>query len=97
MHASVANRDDHLQRRVIKNGQIYSTGDINWETNTWTSRATYSASDPRKLSDVSAIASIAVGSLVEGQGVGREVYVTSVNTQAKQLTLSEDLFDADGT
>ena len=97
VHASVANRDDHLQRRVIKNGQIYSTGDINWETDTWTSRATYSASDPRKLSDVSAIASIAVGSLVEGQGVGREVYVTSVNTQAKQLTLSEDLFDADGT
>ncbi len=97
VHASVANRDDHLQRRVIKNGQIYSTGDINWETDTWTSRATYSASDPRKLSDVSAIASIAVGSLVECQGVGREVYVTSVNTQAKQLTLSEDLFDADGT
>lgn len=38
-----------------------------------------------------------VGSLVEGGGVGREVYVSSVNVGAKIVYLSVPLYDAEGT
>ncbi len=40
-----------------------------------TAQASYSANDPRKLTNVANIANIPVGALVEGKGVGREIYV----------------------
>ena len=43
------------------------------------------------------IANIPVGALVEGLGVGREIYVRAKNVSAQELTLSGALFDADGT
>ena len=43
------------------------------------------------------IANIAVGSLVEGTGVGREVYVKEVNVGSQSLTLSQPLYGAAGT
>ena len=40
---------------------------------------------------------IQVGSLVEGVGVGREVYVRAVDLSAQQVTLSQPLYAAEGT
>ncbi|MFP4043102.1 MAG: right-handed parallel beta-helix repeat-containing protein [Rhodosalinus sp.] len=97
MAAAVPNRSSFAQRRVIRNGQIYAEGDTVWEPEVVTSQATYSASAPRRLSNVTNIANIPVGALVEGAGVGREIYVRSKNVAAGDLTLSEPLYDAEGT
>lgn len=43
------------------------------------------------------VANIPVGALVEGHGVGRKIYVKLKNVAAQEVTLSEALFDADGT
>ncbi|MDA8648025.1 hypothetical protein N9L40_03770 [Rhodobacteraceae bacterium] len=42
-------------------------------------------------------ANIQAGSLVEGNGVGREIYVTSVDINTGEATLSEALYDAEVT
>ena len=62
-----------------------------------TSSATYSPSNNQRLTGVTNIENVQVGSLVEGVGVGREVYVRSKNVAAQEITLSSALFDADGT
>ena len=59
--------------------------------------ATYDQSTPKVLKNVVDVANIPVGALVEGHGVGREIYVKSKNVAAQEVTLSEALFDADGT
>lgn len=97
VHATMATANDFLQRRVVRNGKIYVAGDEAWENDVVQSRATYSLAFQSKLTAVSKISSIRVGSLVEGQGVGREVYVTSVNISRKEITLSAPLHDAEGT
>ena len=84
-------------RRVIRNGQIQPVAGPNWDTETVTSTATYNAGSPNTLSNVVNIANIAVGSLVTGSGVGREIYVTSRNVGAQTLQLSAQLHDAQGT
>ncbi|MEJ6397518.1 glycosyl hydrolase family 28-related protein [Yoonia sp. 208BN28-4] len=84
-------------RRVIRNGQIRAVDGPAWNTTQVTSQGTYSASQSTRLSNVSNIANIPVGALVEGAGVGREVYVTAVNVGQQRLTLSQPLFDAVGT
>ena len=43
------------------------------------------------------VANIQVGSLVTGNGVGREVYVREVNVGQAKVTLSQELFGAAGT
>lgn len=96
MQAAVANRTEYAQRRVIRNGQFYAQGDTAWENEVVNSVATYDQNAPKVLKDVVNIANIPVGSLVEGHGVGREVYVKSKNVAAQELTLSEALFDAHG-
>jgi hypothetical protein len=96
MQAAVPNRDTFATRRMIRNGQLEAQGD-NWETLFTTSQATYSASDARKLTNVSNIANIEVGSLVKGNGVGREIYVRSKNVGAQELELNAPLYDAEGT
>lgn len=69
----------------------------NWNTETFTSQAFYNTCKPFELSNVSNVANIPVGSLVEGSGVGREVYVRSKNVGAQTITLSLPLHDAAGT
>ncbi len=96
MQAAVPNRTDFATRRVIRNGQIEAIGD-NWSTEVAFSQATYSASNSRKLTNVTNVANIPVGSLVEGTGVGREIYVRSKNVGAQELELNAPLFDAEGT
>ena len=97
MQAAVNNRDTYAQRRVIRNGQFYVNGDTAWEPDVVTSVATYSVNSPKTLSNVTNVANIQVGSLVEGNGVGREVYVRSKNEATQELELSQPFFDGDGT
>ncbi|WP_146346012.1 glycosyl hydrolase family 28-related protein [Phaeobacter marinintestinus] len=97
MQAAVPNKTSYATRRVIRNGQLEASESSAWDTDVFTSQATYSTSDSRKLSNVSNAANIPVGCLVEGNGVGREVYVRSVNAGAQEITLSAPLYDAAGT
>lgn len=97
MAAAVPNKSSYSTRRIIRNGQLEAASSSAWDTQVVTSQATYSASDARKLTNVAKIANIAVGSLVEGAGVGREIYVTSKNNGAGEITLSGGLYDAEGT
>jgi hypothetical protein len=97
MQAAVNNKTTYAQRRVIRNGQIAVIPGAAWDTDVTTSQATYSASNPLQLTNVVNVATIAVGSLIEGNGVGREVYVRSVNLSTQEITLSQPLFDAAGT
>lgn len=97
MQAAVPNRSSYSTRRLIRNGQFAAASNSAWDTTTVTSQATYDPSDPHRLTNVSNIANIPVGALVEGNGVGREVYVRSKNTGAGEITLSAQIYDADGT
>jgi hypothetical protein len=96
MQAAVPNRTSFATRRVIRNGQLEALGE-DWNEQVATSQATYSASDPRKLTNVGNVANIPVGALVEGNGVGREIYVRSKNVGAQQIELNAPLYDAEGT
>ncbi|MEX5729893.1 hypothetical protein Ga0609869_003246 [Rhodovulum iodosum] len=97
IQAAVANKDTFSQRRVIRNGQFRADAGSAWDTEIVASQASYSTSNPTELTAVDNIASIPVGALVEGLGVGREVYVRAKNTGAGTLTLSQPLFAAAGT
>lgn len=93
----VPDKDTFAIRRVLRNGKIEAKDSTAWDTKVATSQASYSKGSPLKLSNVTNIANIPVGSLVVGSGVGREVYVQAKNTSAGSLTLSAPLFDAVGT
>ena len=97
MQAAVNNKTVFNSRRVVQNGQIQANANVAWNTDQVVAQATYSTSDPKSLSSVANIANIAVGSLVEGTGVGREVYVKDVNVGSQSLTLSQPLYGAAGT
>ncbi|NAZ37489.1 glycosyl hydrolase family 28-related protein [Rubellimicrobium sp. CFH 75288] len=86
-------------RRVLRNGQfqVADGAASAFEDSVVTAQATYSRSNPRQLTGVANAASIPVGSLVTGNGVGREVYVRAVDAAAGRVTLSAELFDAVGT
>ena len=78
-------------RRVIRNGQINCIAGPNWDEESHNSLASYSASNPGQLTNVANVANIVVGSLVQGAGVGREVYVTGKNVGAGTVELSRSL------
>jgi len=96
LQAAVPNRTSFATRRVIRNGQLEATTNGDWETSVATSQATYSTSDSKALTNVTNIANIEPGSIVEGVGVGRAIYVRSVNVSNKEITLSQPLYDAEG-
>ena len=59
--------------------------------------ASYAVASPLTLTGVANAAAIAVGSLVTGNGVGREVYVRGGERRRQQtMTLSAELYDAAG-
>jgi hypothetical protein len=93
LQAAVENKTVYEVRRIIRNGQFNAETSTDWDTDVATSTATYSSSNSDELTNVSNIANIQPGSLVTGNGVGREVYVTSVNVGAQTLELSQPLFD----
>ncbi|MDJ0640274.1 MAG: glycosyl hydrolase family 28-related protein [Paracoccaceae bacterium] len=81
-------------RRVVRNGQFNVVPGSAWDEDAQTSTASYDTGTPDQLTNVVNIANIAPGSLVEGTGVAREVYVTAVNVGAGSLTLSQPLHAA---
>jgi pectate lyase-like protein len=95
--AAIPNKSSYATRRVIRNGQIEASGTSAWETEVVSSQATYDPGDSHTLSNVSNIANVPVGALIEGNGVGREIYVRSKNVGAGEITLNAPLFDAEGT
>ncbi|MDX8347081.1 glycosyl hydrolase family 28-related protein [Cognatiyoonia sp. IB215446] len=97
MQACDPSRDRFETRRVIRNGHFQPEEGAAWDTDVVTSQATYSTSDDNRLTNVVNVASIAIGSLVEGNGVGREVYVEDIDVSAQTVRLSRPLFDAAGT
>ena len=97
MQAAVPNRTSFSTRRVIRNGQFEAEGSAPWATQVVTSQASYTPSNPRMLTNVVNVANIPVGALVQGAGVGREVYVRSRNVGQQTVTLNAPLFDAAGT
>ena len=97
MQACDPSRSVFAIRRVIRNGQFQPISGPAWDDTVVTSQATYATSDPTRLSNVVNVANIAPGSLVEGTGVGREIYVTDVNVAQQRITLSAPLYDAAGT
>lgn len=84
-------------RRVLSHGVLTIAPGSAWTTQTATSVATYSTSNPKTLTGVVNVASIPVGSKVSGTGVGREVYVASRNIGAGTLTLSQPLWGGSAT
>jgi len=97
MQAAVANRTTYKIRRIIRNGQFSAVSGPAWDTETYTSQATYDPNDAKLLTNVANVANIPVGSLIEGNGVGREVYVFRKNVGQQTITLSAPLYDAAGT
>tara|TARA_R110002074_G_scaffold46572_2_gene120035 strand:- start:71 stop:2359 length:2289 start_codon:yes stop_codon:yes gene_type:complete len=97
MQAAVPDRNSFATRRVIRNGQLEAGPSTAWDTVVATSQATYSPSNSNRLTAVSNVANVPVGALVEGTGVGREVYVLSKDVATQQVTLNAPLFDAAGT
>lgn len=97
MSAAVPDVSSFTSRRVIRNGQLDAISDPAWDAGTTSSSGSYATSQPYLLSNVTNVANIEVGSLMTGNGVGREVYVTSKNVGAQTLTLSQQLYDAVGT
>ncbi|GAA3867532.1 right-handed parallel beta-helix repeat-containing protein [Celeribacter arenosi] len=95
--AAVGNQSSFEIRRLIHNGQINVQASSAWDSDVVTSAGAYSVANPRQLTNVANVANVAVGSLVTGQGVGREVYVEAVNVGAQTVTLSQPLFAAPGS
>ncbi len=92
MAAAVANKDTFEVRRVLRNGQFNLVSSSNWNDQVATSSGQYNANNPLKLTNVANVANIEVGSIVTGNGVGREVYVKEKNVGAGELTLSQPLW-----
>ncbi|MGI1662510.1 glycosyl hydrolase family 28-related protein [Palleronia sp. KMU-117] len=92
MQAAVATEDIYEIRRVIRNGQFNCLPGAGWDTEVHASQASYSTADPLRLTAVANVANIPVGALVEGPGVGREVYVRSKDIAAGTIDLSQQLF-----
>ena len=97
MQAADPSRTVFATRRVIRNGQFSPVAGPAWDTDVVTSSGTYSTGSAKVLTNVANVANVPVGALVEGAGVGREVYVTAKNVGAQTVTLSQPLFDAAGT
>lgn len=94
VHAAVGNRDTFANRRVLRNGQLEAVSSSAWNTTAVSSTASYSSSNSKELTSVTSISSVKIGSLVVGNGVGREVYVTDKDVGAGKITLSQPLHSA---
>ncbi len=94
VQAVVGNKTTFGNRRALRNGQIEADTSSGWAQDTQSSSASYDTSDPFLLTNVTNIASIPVGALVTGSGVGREVYVRDKDDIAQEITLSQPLHSA---
>ncbi|WP_368186573.1 right-handed parallel beta-helix repeat-containing protein [Aestuariibius sp. HNIBRBA575] len=97
LQAAEGTKTSFASRRVIRNGQLAPISGPAWDPDVFASQGTYSTSTPLTLTNVTGVANIPVGSLITGNGVGREIYVRAKNEAAQTITLSQPLFDAEGT
>ena len=97
VHALSGDQEAFEMRRVITGGQIDIQDGPAWAPQVLTRTATYSPAQPKQLTGMTNVAAIPVGARLAGQGVGREVYVTATNPGAGSVTLSQPLYDAEGT
>jgi hypothetical protein len=95
--AEISGQSTFEIRRLITNGMLNATASTAWTASAVNANATYNRASPTTLSNVSGIANIAVGAHVTGNGVGREVYVKSVNVSAGTLELSQPIWGFQGT
>ncbi|EEW24591.1 glycosyl hydrolase family 28-related protein [Rhodobacter ferrooxidans] len=95
--AALCGLTSFTERRVLTNGQLTALTGTAWNTDTVTSVATYTTSNPTQLTAVANVANVPVGARITGTGVGREVYVAAKNVGAGTLTLSQPLWGAAGT
>ncbi len=95
--AALTGLTSFTNRRVVRNGSLNAVASAGWATEEVTSVATYSTANSLVLTGVSNVASVPVGALVVGTGVGREVYVRSKNVGAGTVELSQPLYGAAGT
>lgn len=96
MAAAVPDRETFATRRVIRNGQFQPIDGAAWTPAVVRAQASYAPANPTRLDNVANVSAIAPGSLVTGNGVGREVYVKAVDIGNRRITLSQPLFDAEG-
>ncbi len=94
MLAAISAGDNYARKRVIANGQFTIQAGSAFDTTEVTSDGSYSITNELRLTNVTNVANIEVGSLVIGAGVGREVYVTETNVGAATVTLSQPLYGA---
>ena len=96
--AAISGLTSFAQRRFFTNGQLNAVAGPAWDPVVVTATAGYNpATNTRLLTGVANAGSIPVGSLVSGNGVGREVYVTDVNASASTVSLSQPLWGGAGT
>lgn len=95
--AALTGLTSFANRRVVCNGSLNAVASAGWTTEEVSAVASYSTASGTTLSGVTNVASIPVGALVIGTGVGREIYVRSRNVGAGTLELSQPLYGAAGT
>lgn len=95
--AALSGLTSFQSRRLLCNGSINALTSTAWDNVVVTSVATYSTAQATTLTGVANVANIPVGALVQGTGVGREIYVKARNVGAGTLTLSQPLYGAAGT
>ncbi|MGB0506231.1 MAG: glycosyl hydrolase family 28-related protein [Pikeienuella sp.] len=91
--AAVVSPSSFSTRRVLRNGRISANPAGDWSVTTVTGTAKYTAS-ATKLTNVQNINSLKRGMLVQGTGVGREIYIRDVDISAGEVELSKPLFGA---
>jgi len=82
--------------KALRNGSFMPLPSPDWVTDVVKSKARYDADDAWRLCDIARCEDIAIGCRVSGKGVGREVYVRSVDAATRSLTLSQPLHGASG-
>ncbi|MEO1551372.1 MAG: glycosyl hydrolase family 28-related protein [Pseudomonadota bacterium] len=88
----VATVQTYGNRRALRNGQLSANNTAAWTPEVVTTTASYNrGADQTLLTNVVNVAAVRKGSLVEGYGVGREVYVTSVDVAAQSVRISQPL------
>ncbi|MEM7439137.1 MAG: glycosyl hydrolase family 28-related protein [Pseudomonadota bacterium] len=95
VHGAIGNINSFSIRRVIRNGRLAASSSSDWNDDVVSRSANYDAGNAYKLTNISNAGGIKKGSLVTGPaGVGREVYVRSVNASSGEVTLSQPLWGA---
>ncbi len=83
--------------RRIHNGKLAAARSSAWDTVITQCKANWDRKSSNILTNVTDIENIQLGSLVQGAGVGREVYVIGVDIENKTLKLSSNISHAEAT